>query len=125
MVTNQPAGNQPTTSLHLLLRRTRPLKGAIREFIRTLYSQTGHDGPADRLGNFVRVLAYKAMPVNNLPAVDYPVIQVNCAYPGATPETMANNVATPLERQFTQIPAWKWSPPPAARAKARLSCSST
>jgi len=31
------------------------------------------------------VLAYKAMPVNNLPAVDYPVIQVNCAYPGATP----------------------------------------
>jgi HAE1 family hydrophobic/amphiphilic exporter-1 len=50
------------------------------------------------------VLAYKAMPVNNLPAVDYPVIQVNCSYPGATPETMANNVATPLERQFTQIP---------------------
>jgi HAE1 family hydrophobic/amphiphilic exporter-1 len=50
------------------------------------------------------VLAYKAMPVNNLPAVDYPVIQVQCAYPGATPETMANNVATPLERQFTQIP---------------------
>jgi hydrophobic/amphiphilic exporter-1 (mainly G- bacteria), HAE1 family len=50
------------------------------------------------------VLAYKAMPVNDLPAVDYPVIQVNCSYPGATPETMANNVATPLERQFTQIP---------------------
>src|SRR5450755_1411668 len=50
------------------------------------------------------VLAFKAMPVNNLPAVDYPVIQVNCSYPGATPETMANNVATPLERQFTQIP---------------------
>jgi HAE1 family hydrophobic/amphiphilic exporter-1 len=49
-------------------------------------------------------LAYRAMPVNNLPAVDYPVIQVNCSYPGATPETMANNVATPLERQFTQIP---------------------
>jgi HAE1 family hydrophobic/amphiphilic exporter-1 len=50
------------------------------------------------------VLAFRAMPVNNLPAVDYPVIQVNVAYPGATPETMANNVATPLERQFTQIP---------------------
>jgi HAE1 family hydrophobic/amphiphilic exporter-1 len=50
------------------------------------------------------VLAYKAMPVNDLPAVDYPVIQVQCAYPGATPDTMANNVATPLEKQFMQIP---------------------
>jgi hydrophobic/amphiphilic exporter-1 (mainly G- bacteria), HAE1 family len=50
------------------------------------------------------VLAYKAMPVSDLPNVDYPVIQVQVAYPGATPETMANNVATPLERQFMQIP---------------------
>src|SRR5947207_2332800 len=50
------------------------------------------------------VLAYFALPVNDLPAVDYPVIQVNVGYPGATPETMANNVATPLERQFMQIP---------------------
>jgi HAE1 family hydrophobic/amphiphilic exporter-1 len=50
------------------------------------------------------VLAYKALPVNDLPVVDYPVITVNVAYPGATPETMANNVATPLERQFMQIP---------------------
>src|SRR5690349_10211862 len=49
------------------------------------------------------VLAYFALPVNDLPAVDYPVIQVNVGYPGATPETMANNVATPLERQFMQI----------------------
>jgi hydrophobic/amphiphilic exporter-1 (mainly G- bacteria), HAE1 family len=50
------------------------------------------------------VLAYLALPVNDLPAVDYPVITVNVGYPGATPETMANNVATPLERQFMQIP---------------------
>jgi len=50
------------------------------------------------------VLAYFALPVNDLPAVDYPVIQVGVGYPGATPETMANNVATPLERQFMQIP---------------------
>src|SRR5439155_24552277 len=50
------------------------------------------------------VLAYRALPVNDLPAVDYPVIQVQAFYPGATPETMANNVATPLERQFMQIP---------------------
>ena len=50
------------------------------------------------------VLAYHLMPVSDLPSVDYPVIQVQVAYPGATPETMANNVATPLERQFLQIP---------------------
>ncbi len=50
------------------------------------------------------VLAYFSLPVNDLPAVDYPVIQVQVSYPGATPETMANNVATPLERQFMQIP---------------------
>ena len=50
------------------------------------------------------ILAYRAMPVSDLPNVDYPVIQVQVAYPGAPPETMANNVATPLERQFMQIP---------------------
>ncbi len=50
------------------------------------------------------VLAYLNLPVNDLPAVDYPVLQANVFYPGATPETMANNVATPLERQFMQIP---------------------
>ena len=53
---------------------------------------------------FFGVLAYMSLPVNDLPAVDYPVIQVSVSYPGATPETMANNVATPLERQFMQIP---------------------
>ena len=50
------------------------------------------------------VLAYFRLPVSDLPAIDYPVIQVQVSYPGATPETMANNVATPLERQFMQIP---------------------
>ena len=50
------------------------------------------------------VFAYLRLPVSDLPAVDYPVIQVQVSYPGATPETMANNVATPLERQFMQIP---------------------
>jgi HAE1 family hydrophobic/amphiphilic exporter-1 len=48
-------------------------------------------------------LAYTQLPVNDLPAVDYPVIQVQVTYPGASPETMANNIATPLERQFMQI----------------------
>src|SRR3954468_21660111 len=50
------------------------------------------------------VLAYMALPVNDLPAVDYPVIQVNVGYPGASPETVASTIATPLERQFMQIP---------------------
>jgi HAE1 family hydrophobic/amphiphilic exporter-1 len=50
------------------------------------------------------VFAYLGLPVSDLPAVDYPVIQVQVSYPGATPDTMANNVATPLERQFMQIP---------------------
>ena len=49
-------------------------------------------------------IAYFGLPVSDLPAVDYPVIQVQVGYPGATPETMANNVATPLEPQFMQIP---------------------
>lgn len=50
------------------------------------------------------LFAYLRLPVSDLPAIDYPVIQVQVNYPGATPETMANNVATPLERQFMQIP---------------------
>jgi hydrophobic/amphiphilic exporter-1 (mainly G- bacteria), HAE1 family len=49
------------------------------------------------------VLSYFALPVNDLPAVDYPVIQVFVGYPGASPDTIANNIATPLERQFMQI----------------------
>ncbi|HEU4834891.1 MAG TPA: efflux RND transporter permease subunit [Pyrinomonadaceae bacterium] len=49
------------------------------------------------------VMAYTQLPVNDLPAVDYPVIQVTVGYPGASPDTIANNIATPLERQFMQI----------------------
>jgi HAE1 family hydrophobic/amphiphilic exporter-1 len=47
---------------------------------------------------------YNKLPVNDLPAVDYPIIQVTCSYPGANPETMANNIATPLEKQFLPNP---------------------
>lgn len=50
------------------------------------------------------VLTYNRLAVNDLPAVDYPVIRVQASYPGANPETMANTIATPLEKQFTQIP---------------------
>src|SRR5262249_40124158 len=50
------------------------------------------------------IATFNKLPVNDLPAVDYPIIQVNCSYPGADPVTMANNIATPLEKQFLQIP---------------------
>ena len=50
------------------------------------------------------ILTYQQLAVNDLPAVDYPVIRVQASYPGANPETMANTIATPLEKQFTQIP---------------------
>ena len=50
------------------------------------------------------ILTYQQLAVNDLPAVDYPVISVSVSYPGANPQTMANTVATPLEKQFTQIP---------------------
>jgi HAE1 family hydrophobic/amphiphilic exporter-1 len=49
------------------------------------------------------VISYLRLPVNDLPTVDYPVIQVQASYPGASPDTVANAIATPLERQFMQI----------------------
>src|ERR1041385_5385282 len=49
------------------------------------------------------VIAYQALPVSDLPQVDYPTINVNASLPGANPDTMASAVATPLERQFTTI----------------------
>jgi multidrug efflux pump subunit AcrB len=49
------------------------------------------------------ILSYQALPVSDLPNVDFPTITVSASLPGANPETMANSVATPLERQFTSI----------------------
>ena len=49
------------------------------------------------------VIAYRALPVSDLPQVDYPTITVSANLPGANPDTMASAVATPLERQFTMI----------------------
>ncbi len=49
------------------------------------------------------IVAYRGLPVSDLPNVDFPTIQVSAALPGASPETMASSVATPLERQFTTI----------------------
>ncbi len=49
------------------------------------------------------IAAYSLLPVSDLPNVDFPTIQVTASLPGASPETMASAVATPLERQFSTI----------------------
>lgn len=50
------------------------------------------------------IVGYLQLPVAALPNVDFPTVQVSASLPGASPETMASNVATPLERQFSLIP---------------------
>ncbi len=49
------------------------------------------------------VMGFRLLPVSDLPNVDFPTIQVQAALPGASPETMASAVATPLEKQFLTI----------------------
>ncbi|MCC7548685.1 MAG: efflux RND transporter permease subunit [Burkholderiales bacterium] len=49
------------------------------------------------------ILAYRKLPVAQLPNVDFPTLQVRAELPGASPETMATAVATPLEKQFSTI----------------------
>ena len=52
---------------------------------------------------FFGAASYKRLPVSDLPSVDFPTVQVNAGLPGASPETMAAAVATPLEKQFSTI----------------------
>jgi HAE1 family hydrophobic/amphiphilic exporter-1 len=49
------------------------------------------------------IMGYKSLPVSDLPTVDFPTITVNANLPGASPETMASSVATPLEKNFSTI----------------------
>src|ERR1700758_3950762 len=56
-------------------------------------------------------LAYTKLPVSPLPEVDFPTISVGAALPGASPETMASAVATPLERPFGRIAGVTEMPP--------------
>ncbi|HEU4641987.1 MAG TPA: multidrug efflux RND transporter permease subunit [Gemmatimonadaceae bacterium] len=49
------------------------------------------------------IVAYRLLPVSDLPTVDYPTISVSASLAGASPETMASAVATPLEKQFSTI----------------------
>ncbi|HUI27285.1 MAG TPA: efflux RND transporter permease subunit, partial [Candidatus Kryptonia bacterium] len=48
-------------------------------------------------------MAYRVLPVSDLPNVDFPTLLVTASLPGSSPETMASSVATPLERQFSTI----------------------
>ena len=50
------------------------------------------------------IIAYTFLPLSTLPEVDYPTIQVQTLYPGASPEVMTSSVTAPLERQFGQMP---------------------
>src|SRR6476469_2124104 len=50
------------------------------------------------------LLAYRYLPVSALPEVDYPTIQVQTFYPGASPDVMTSSVTAPLERQLGQMP---------------------
>ncbi|MGA8178740.1 MAG: efflux RND transporter permease subunit, partial [Desulfobacterales bacterium] len=49
------------------------------------------------------IAGYRLLPVSDLPNVDFPTIQVTANLPGASPDTMASAVATPLEKQFSTI----------------------
>ena len=49
------------------------------------------------------LVGFRQLPVSDLPSVDYPTISVSASLPGASPETMASAVATPLEKQFSTI----------------------
>src|SRR5438270_3232129 len=49
------------------------------------------------------IFAYYSLPVSDLPNVDFPTLQVSASLPGASPETMASSIATPLEQQFATI----------------------
>jgi hydrophobic/amphiphilic exporter-1 (mainly G- bacteria), HAE1 family len=52
---------------------------------------------------FFGIMAFQTLPVSDLPNADYPTIQVKTNYPGASPDTVANNVTAILEKQFTTV----------------------
>ncbi len=53
---------------------------------------------------FFGIVGYTLLPVSDVPNVDYPILSVSASLPGASPETMASAVATPLEKEFSTIP---------------------
>ena len=77
----------------------------LHEHFRALHPSAGGDHAADGGGRAGRRGGLYLLPVSPLPQVDFPTISVSAQLPGASPETMASSVATPLERQFARIAA--------------------
>ena len=76
------------------------------EYLRALHPPAGRHHAAHRRHRARRAPSPSVCcPVSPLPQVDFPTISVNASLPGASPETMASSVATPLERQFGRIAA--------------------
>ena len=55
----------------------------------------------------IGIIAYRFLPLSALPEVDYPTIQVQTFYPGASPDVMTSSVTAPLERNLGQMPGLK------------------
>lgn len=70
------------------------------------------------------LVAYELLPVAALPTVDFPTIVVTAQLPGASPDTMASTVATPLEDQFTAIPGLAQMSSTSGLGKPPSRCSS-
>jgi hydrophobic/amphiphilic exporter-1 (mainly G- bacteria), HAE1 family len=71
------------------------------------------------------IAGYRALPVSDLPNVDFPTIQVSAGLPGASPETMAASVATSLERQFSTIPGLDSMTSTSSRGSTRITLQFT
>ena len=55
------------------------------------------------------IYGFYSLPISSMPNVNYPTINVKTSFPGALPETMANSIALPLEKQFMAIPGLRLS----------------
>jgi len=89
--------------------QSRPVDGPVMDAERTNLSRIFIERPVATLLLAIAivlsgVLAYRMLPVAPLPQIDYPAIQVTASLPGASPESMAATVATPLERALGTIP---------------------
>ena len=71
------------------------------------------------------LLSYFTLPVSDLPSIEYPTIQVSAALPGTNPDTMASSVATPLEKEFSNIAGIASMSSSSSLGSTNAPCSST
>ena len=69
------------------------------------------------------IMGYKSLPVSDLPTVDFPTVTVNANLPGASPETMASSVATPLEKNFSTIAGLDSMSSTSSLGRTQITCS--